>query len=229
TLASQIVADPTFHGVTGTFDRAYFNQLLRSAGLTEDAYMAEQKAAYIRSQIGDALTGGLVVPDSYMRALHEYRNEARSISYLTLLPAAAGTVPEPSDTDLQAFFDAHKADYRAPEFRAISMLKMAPTDLAKPDEVSDEDAKKVYDQQLATTFTTPERRKVEQIVFTDKADADKAAAALAAGKTFDDLMAERNLKPTDVDLGLVSRDKIVDPALADAAFALAQPGVSPVI
>src|SRR5581483_11516834 len=40
---------------------------------------------------------------------------------------------------------------------------------------------------------------------------------------------ERNLKPTDVDLGLVSRDKIVDPALADAAFALAQPGVSPVI
>src|SRR5581483_8925534 len=176
TLASQIVADPTFHGVTGTFDRAYFNQLLRSAGLTEDAYMAEQKAAYIRSQIGDALTGGLVVPDSYMRALHEYRNEAR----------------------------------------AISMLKMAPTDLAKPDEVSDEDAKKVYDQQLATTFTTPERRKVEQIVFTDKADADKAAAALAAGKTFDDLMAERNLKPTDVDLGLVSRDKIVDPALADA-------------
>ncbi len=42
-------------------------------------------------------------------------------------------------------------------------------------------------------------------------------------------MTERNLKPTDVDLGLVSRDKIADKAVADAAFALAPNTVSGVI
>ena len=73
----------------------------------------------------------------------------------------------------------------------------------------------------ADRFTTAERRKVEQIVFKDNAEADAAAAALAGGKTFDDLIAERKLKPEDVDLGLVTKDKIIDPKVADAAFALA--------
>ncbi len=229
TLAQQIVADPTFHGTTGNFDKAYFNQLLTSAGLNEDAYMAQLRASYIRQQIADALSGGTVAPDAYLRALHEYQSEERKISYITLTPALVTDVGEPTDADLKTYFDAHKADYKAPEYRALSILRMAPTDLAKPDEVSDEDAKKSYDAQLATTFTKPEMRKVEQIVFKDKADADAAVASLAAGKTFDDLVSERNLKPADVDLGTISKDKVVDPAVGEAAFGLAAPGVSGVV
>jgi peptidyl-prolyl cis-trans isomerase D len=229
TLAQQIVADPTFHGTTGNFDKAYFTQVLRSAGLTEDAYMAELRASYIRQQISDALSGGTLAPDAYLRALHEYQSEERKISYVVLTPTLVGDVGDPSDGALKAYFDAHKADYRAPEYRALSILRMAPTDLAKPDEVSDEDAKKAYDAALATTFTKPELRKVEQIVFKDKADADAAVASLAAGKTFDDLVGERKLKPADVDLGTIARDKIIDPAVAEAAFGLAATGVSGIV
>ncbi|MBN9009625.1 MAG: peptidyl-prolyl cis-trans isomerase, partial [Rhizobiales bacterium] len=45
----------------------------------------------------------------------------------------------------------------------------------------------------------------------------------------DDLLAERNLKPADVDLGVITKDKLIDPAVAEATFGLAAPGVSPVI
>ena len=37
------------------------------------------------------------------------------------------------------------------------------------------------------------------------------------------------MKPSDIDLGEVTKDKIVDPAIADAAFGLADGGVSGVI
>jgi peptidyl-prolyl cis-trans isomerase D len=228
TLASQIFDDPAFKGPNGTFDRLQFGQVLQQAGFTEAQYINYLRSNYIRQQIANGLGGGALVPDAYLQALHEYQQDKRKVSYLIVTAAMAGEAGTPSDADLQKYFDAHKADWKAPEYRAVTYVAMMPADLAKPDEVSDEDAKKAYDAQVAR-FTTPETRKVEQIVFKDKADADAAAAALAGGKTFDDLIAERNLKPADVDLGLITKDKLIDPAVADAAFGMAQPGVSGVI
>jgi peptidyl-prolyl cis-trans isomerase D len=228
TLASQIADDPAFKGPNGTFDRLQFNQVLQSAGYTEAQYVSYLRSTYLRQQIANGLGGGAMVPDAYLQALHEYQSDKRAISYVIVTPAMAGDIGTPTDADLQKYFEAHKADWKAPEYRAVSYVAMTPADLAKPEEVSDEEAKKSYDSQAAR-FTTPEQRKVEQIVFKDKADADAAAAALAGGKTFDDLIAERNLKPADVDLGLVTRDKLIDEAVADAAFGMAEPGVSGVI
>jgi peptidyl-prolyl cis-trans isomerase D len=228
TLASQIADDPAFRGSTGGFDRGSFQQILRSAGFTEEAYLAQLRSNYVRQQIGSALIGATTAPDPLMRALHEYRNEARKISYVVVPATAAGGVGDPTETDLNAYFDARKADWRAPEYRAVTIMKMLPTDLAKPADVSDEDARKSYDSQPAR-WTTAEQRKVEQIVFKDRAEADQAAAALGGGKTFDDLLAERKLKPADVDLGLVTREKMIDPKIAEAAFGLAANTVSGVV
>ncbi len=47
-----------------------------------------------------------------------------------------------------------------------------------------------------------------------------AAEKLAKGTSFDDLVKERELKETDVDLGSVSKTDVIDPAVAEAAFAL---------
>ena len=52
---------------------------------------------------------------------------------------------------------------------------------------------------------------------------DEAAAArerIAKGVSFADLAKERGLKASDTDLGTVTKADIIDPAVADAAFAL---------
>ncbi len=228
TLAQQIADDPSFQDASGNFDRPAFTQILRSGGMSEDQYLNQLRDTYVRQQIADGLVGATEVPDSYLRAMDEFRKEERNISYLVLLPALVTGVGEPTDADLTTYFTANKADWRAPEFRGLKIMRMAPQDLANTGEISDDDAKKSYDNLVATRFTTPEKRQVQQIVFKDKADADTAAAALAAGKTFDDLIAERKLKPEDVDLGLVTREAILDPKVADVAFGLAANAVSPV-
>ena len=147
----------------------------------------------IRQQITQSLVGGATVPEAYLQAFKEYNGEERSVSFLILPVSVAGDVGSPSDADLTKFFEANKASWKAPEYRALSLVKLTPADIAKPDEVTDEEAKKVYDASVAT-YTTAEQRKISQIVFADQADADKAAASLAAGLTFDDLATERNLK-----------------------------------
>jgi peptidyl-prolyl cis-trans isomerase D len=227
-LARQIAADPTFKGPSGTFDRNYFSQVLRANGYDENHYVADRRQIAVRQQIGEALVGGAEVPTPYLKAFQEFSAEQRAIAYLILPASVAGAVPEPTDAELTAYFEANKAAYKAPEYRALSVIRLTPADIAKPEEVSDEDAKKSYDANLAK-YTAEEQRKISQIVFTDQADADKAAADLAAGKTFDDLAAARNLKPGDTDLGLITRDHFADMTVGDTAFSLPAGSVSGVI
>jgi peptidyl-prolyl cis-trans isomerase D len=228
-LAKEIAADPAFRGADGTFNRDRFVNLLRDAGLTEDQYIEELRAGYVRQQLIDGLVGEMAVPQAFMRAVSEYRNEARNLAWVVLAAESAGAVPEPSEAELATWFEAHRSDFRAPELRAANIMVLAPADVAKPDEVSDADAREVYDRVVASRFTTPERRQVQQIVFDSSAEAEAAAAALAEGATFEAVLADRNLKPEDIDLGLIRRDEIIDPKVAEAAFSLALNTVSAVI
>ncbi|MCB1495702.1 MAG: SurA N-terminal domain-containing protein [Bauldia sp.] len=228
-LAKQIKDDPSFQGPTGAFDRNSFIQVINNAGMTEDQFVSQLQKSYVRQQLASALVGEVEVPDSYMRAYHDYTNEERDIGYLVLTPEMAGTIPDPTETELTTFFNEHKSDWRAPEFRSVNVVRMIPADIANVDDISDDEARKVYDSQLESRFTAPEKRQVGQIVFKDMAEATEAASALADGKTFDELVADRGLKPGDVDLGLITRDKILDPKVAEAAFSLDANSVSGIV
>ncbi len=70
------------------------------------------------------------------------------------------------------------------------------------------------------TFGTPEKREVQQIVFPNMEEAMAARTRLGSGTSFDELAKERGLKASDVDLGMVSKSEIIDPAIANAAFSL---------
>src|SRR5262249_38725846 len=167
-------------------------------------------------------------PTAYLQAVHEYQAEARDISYLLLTAPAAAAIPDPTDTDLANYFAQHKDDWKAPELRTFNYFSLSPADLAATEDVTDDEVQKAYNDRKAQ-FSTPETRHVEQIIFKDKATADAASAAIGGGRSFDDVMTEQNMKPSDVDLGTITKDKILDPKVADAAFTLAANSVSQVI
>jgi peptidyl-prolyl cis-trans isomerase D len=63
-------------------------------------------------------------------------------------------------------------------------------------------------------------------VFANAAEAQAAAGRIAGGLAFDDLVKERNLTDKDIDLGTVTKADIIDPAVGNAAFGLAEGAVS---
>ena len=226
-LIELIASDPTFQS-NGRFDRARFVSLLRSNNMSEAGYVAAQRALEIRRQVAAAVNGGLMLPAAYTDALHAYRTEERSIQYLIISPAQAGEIGSPGESEVAAFYEAHKAEWRAPEYRALMLVSLTPADLAKAEDVSEEDIRKRYESNKAS-YGSPETRRVRQIVFRDQADAEAALARIKGGETFDALMASRNLTGSDVDLGVVTKEKIIDPAIADAAFSLAPNQTSAVV
>jgi len=218
-IASRITNDPSFRGLNGLFDRARFVEVIRQAGFTEGRFVEEQRRVILRRQIAFSIGGEFNVPVTAMAALNQYQNEKRAIEYLALGPAQAGDIPAPTPELLSKFFEERKVLFRAPEYRKITLLSMSPAELAKPDAVSDADAKTYYEQHKAS-YGTPERRELHQIVFPNPEEAAAAHERIVKGASLADLAKERDLKDSDTDVGVVTKADVIDPAVADAAFAL---------
>jgi peptidyl-prolyl cis-trans isomerase D len=224
-IARQITLDPNFKGATGQFDRFRFEQLIRNAGYTEARYAQEQRRGALRRQLAETVGGDIKVPKVAAELLNRFENEQRSIDYVRLGPAQAGEIAAPSAQDLQAYFNDHKAAFRAPEYRKVALLTVSAQDVASTIEISDADARRYYAEH-SDKFGQPERRGIAQMVFPSATDAQAAADRIAHGTSFDDIAAERGLKQSDIDLGLVSKSQLLDPAVADAAFSLPEGQVS---
>ena len=164
-------------------------------------------------------------PKVLIDAMTRFQNEQRSIEYVKLDAAQAGTIDPPSPEALAAYFEDRKTQFRAPEYRKLSFVVINPEEIGKWTEVSDEDAKKIFEQNR-DRLGTPEKREVSQMVFPNEGEAQAARGRITSGTSFDDIAKERNLNLADVDLGLIAKSAIIDPAIADAAFALPSGEVS---
>ncbi|HLH10921.1 MAG TPA: SurA N-terminal domain-containing protein [Methylovirgula sp.] len=227
-LAKRIYADEAFKGPNGQFDHQLFEDRLRDAGMTERGFVSDQRADYLRQEMITALNTGFAAPNAMLELINRYYNETRAIDYIVLPKSAAGSVPAPSDTQLKDYFEAHRATYRTPEYRKLSVLVITPRTLAAEiaKTISDADVRKRYDEVKASRYTQPEHRMLQQIVFPDQASANAASDKLAKGETFDALIAERKLTAKDTNLGVVTKADLVDKAVADAGFALPKDGIS---
>jgi peptidyl-prolyl cis-trans isomerase D len=220
-----IYSDPNFKGLGGQFDPARFQATIRQFGYTEQRYLSEQRRVGLRRQIAGTVSAGVEPPKVLIDAMTRFQNEQRSMEYVKLDAAQAGTIDPPSPEALAAFFEDRKTQFRAPEYRKLSFVVINPEEIGKWIEVSDEDAKKIFEQRR-DQLGTPEKREVSQMVFPNEGEAQAARARITSGTSFDDIAKERNLNLADVDLGLIAKSAIIDPAIADAAFSLPSGEVS---
>src|SRR5205809_5623065 len=131
----------------------------------------------------------------------------------------------PSPESIRSYVQDRETRFRAPEYRKLSFVEISPEELGKWTEVTDEDAKKVFEQNR-DRLGTPEKREVSQMVFPNEGEAQAARARITSGTSFDDIAKERNLNLADVDLGMITKSAIIDPAIAEAAFSLPSGEVS---
>ena len=227
-LARLIADDPSFRDAAGNFSRAQFRNALASVGLNEANYIESQQEAATRTQIVDAVSNGVTLPTAFRDAMGLYNGERRNISYVVVGPDSVGPIADPSEETLTAYFDENKETYAAPEYRSFQVAELTPETMADEASVT-EDAIKADYERFQSRYGTPERRRVDQIVFPDQAAADAAAEKLANGASFEEIAQEAGRNPADLSLGLVTRDGLPDPALADAAFSLESGATSGVV
>jgi peptidyl-prolyl cis-trans isomerase D len=226
-LAERIASDPIFLQ-TGGFNRQFFQQVLRSYGITEDEFVADTRSFAARQQLALGLVGGMQPANAMLEVANIYANELRTVSFLTIDEAALGERPDPTEEDLRAFYNERSGDYRAPEFRSIVYMALSEADLADPNAISAAEVQAAYEAEL-DELTSAGERDITQLLFQDAAQASTARGRLADGETVSDLLADDALDFTITELGAVQRSAILDQAAGDAAFALVEAGPTDVI
>jgi peptidyl-prolyl cis-trans isomerase D len=218
-IARRITTLPDFQTPGGAFDATRFREAIRQAGFTEQRFVAEQRRTSVRSQLSGTVMGGPLVPRAAIEVMDRFQNEQRSAEYILLGHTQAGDIPAPTPEALAQYFDQRKILFRAPEYRKVQILALIPSDQANWVEISDDEVKKAYEEHR-TSFGTPERRQLEQMVYPTVEEAHADADRIARGADFAEIGKERGVADKDIELGMLAKSSIIDKAVADAAFAL---------
>lgn len=224
-IAERIRANPAFGGVDGAFDRESYAFALDNANLNEARYEAQVRDEIARELLQAAVIGGTSVPDTYADSMAAWIAEERDITLATVTEAdLRGGIEAPTDEALRSFYEAEPERFATPERRAITYAWFAPERVAEGIESDDAALRDLYERR-GEEYRQPARVLAERLAFADGAAAAEARALLDAGETtFDALVSDRGLSLEDVDQGELARDDL-DPALAEALFALEEPGI----
>lgn len=222
-VAQRVADSPQFQGANGTFNAESFRNLLRQNGFSEQQFFATERAGMTRQVISQPLTTQAVVPRTLVELVWKHRTEQRDANYFEF--TLTDGVKQPTDADLKSLYDENPDLFREPERRSMAIVALTPDAIMSGIEVSEDELKRQYEatkKQLAASET----RTVLQIPFDNEADAIAAAQKIKDGTSFEDIAKEQGKTEADISLGTVAKSAIPDPAVAEAAFALADGAVS---
>jgi peptidyl-prolyl cis-trans isomerase D len=115
-------------------------------------YLTQQ---YIRAAAGSALT----VPNILSQPWVNYLGEGRTVSFAQVTAATAPAPTEPTESEMQTWYDANKARFEQPERRRISILSYTPDDFLDRVALTDEQVRTEYQNRLKE-YSTPETRTI---------------------------------------------------------------------
>lgn len=216
-VAEQLLQVPSFQGPDGSFNREAYSFALRNQGLSETEFEEQLRDDTARTVLQSALIAGNTLPDTYIDTLLAYTGETRDFTWARLTGSALQTgLPEPSEADLEAYYEDNLDNYTLPELRDITYAWITPEMIVDTVEVDEDALRAAYDERI-DEFNLPERRLVERLVFSNEDAAAEALARLNETFSFEDLVEDRGLSMSDIDMGDVTREALGD--AADGVFA----------
>ncbi|UTO28779.1 peptidyl-prolyl cis-trans isomerase [Bartonella harrusi] len=225
-IARILGADNMFQ-MNGAFDHNLLRNYLQHLQINENNFLDYYAQKEKRNQLISALLSGIKTPDLFYKAFALYQKEARIADYLIIDLKEKEVNPDPDQETLQKWFEAHKSELRAPEYRTVSLLSMTADEIVKPEDISADEAR-VYYTQNTSRFMNPEKRTIEELRFFTREAADNAAKKIAGGLSFDELVKAENKTLNDIKKGPLTESELPS-HLASEIFELKQGQVSAVI
>lgn len=208
---------------TGKFDNEALSGILREYNYTIREFEDRLQGDLLRGQVVSALASATPAPKAVIDALVLRETETRKIGYLVVTEDMAGGAPTPTPEILKAFHAKNAAQFMSPELRNFTYVSLKTSDFAKLGATPEADLRKAYDA-AKSKYETPERRTMYQITYDDAAKANEAVAALNAGAPFEQIAQKNGQSLAQVTFENVLKRDLLDPKVAEAAFAAADAG-----
>jgi peptidyl-prolyl cis-trans isomerase D len=245
----SLLSDPVISSLKnpdGSIDVNRYKELLAMQGMTPDQYDERVRYTLATQQLPSSIEGSAFTSKTLAQTLTGLAEQQREVQGLAFNPHDYIAKVQPTDAQLQAYYDAHRNDFATPATATIQYLVMSPAALAAGMQPTDDDLKKYYEDNIAHYQTAAQMRASLILISVapnasadDKAKAkQKADALLAQVKAHPDdfaKIAEQNSQdPASAskggDLGYFGRGMMAGgQAFDDAAFKLKKDEISDVV
>lgn len=241
----EIPAIASLRKPDGSMDTEGYRTLLAAQGMTPEAFEAGVRRDLSLSQVTggivDTATATATVADIAMNAFLQ-RREVQAIPF----PASRyASQVQPSEADLQTFYQNHAADFQQPEHASIEYVVLTLDAVRAQIHLSEDDLRTYYKENAARMAGVQEERRASHILIQAPANlpaAEREAAhakaqalqaqVKAAPATFAAVAKAESQDPGTAaaggDLGYFARGAMV-PEFEQAAFALQQGDISDVV
>jgi peptidyl-prolyl cis-trans isomerase D len=217
----------------GKVDPATLGAMLQQQGTTLGKLKEDTMRQLRINRLEQVVTGGTVVTPEEIEAEFHKRNDKVKLEYVVVTPAKFQSQAEPTDAEVKAYFEAHKATFQIPEKRNIAFVTIDPEKVSSSLNITDAQVLADYNSRK-NDFQVPERVKARHILLktegaNDAAVKTKAEALLKqvkGGGDFAKLAKENSADPGSAtqggELGYLTRGQTV-PEFEKSAFSL-KPG-----
>ncbi|WP_395689807.1 SurA N-terminal domain-containing protein [Aestuariivirga sp.] len=217
-LAQTVMRNEAFRNAQGVFDANRFKDLLAQNGLTEAGFFADERQRRLRQALTDTASTAVPVNSALLEAQYRYETEQRDARYF-IVSSSDTEVAAPTDEEITKEYEANPSAYTAPEYRSVAIMKVEPSDIAAAIVLTDQDVSDGYEKYKGDYFT-PEKRTIIQLSFPTEAEAASAKQKIDSGTDFLALATERGFTEKDITFADKTRDDLIDPTIAEAAFSL---------
>jgi peptidyl-prolyl cis-trans isomerase D len=234
-LAESIQAVPAFQD-GGVFNRQRYFAVLRSNNIPVGEFEESQREDLLIRKMDDIIAAGVQVTDAELRDQYHLDNDKVTLAFVRVKASDFADQVHPTDADLQAYYDAHKENFRVPEQVRIEVLQYPPANFESKVKITDADIQDYYDIHT-DQYEKPEEIRARHILFRLDPNAseqekvkvrEKAQQVLAKAKSGTDFAelakqySEDSTASNGGDLGFFKRGQMV-PSFEKAAFSL-EPG-----
>ncbi len=228
----------------GTLDMERYRQLVGSQGMTPEMFEARLRNDLSLRQVeAGVLQTGFAAPAVADLALNAFY-ERREVQLARFNTADFAAKVNPTDADLEAFYQANQTLFQAPEQASIEYLVLDLDAVKKSISLNEQDLKSYYEQNVARLSGIEERRASHILIAAAKGGSDaerqkakaRAEELLAQVRKAPESFAEVARKnsqdtgsaPQGGDLDFFARGAMVKP-FEDAAFALKKGEISSIV
>jgi peptidyl-prolyl cis-trans isomerase D len=173
TLPPQLVKD-------GKVDSATLTAMLQQEGLTLAALKDTTSRQLLVNRLEQIVVNGVVVSPLEIENEYKKRNEKIKVEFAVLTPARFQKEAEPTETELKAYYDSHKSDFKTPEKRSYAIIMLDPAVIGAQSVPTEAQLQSEYNSRRAE-FQVPERVKARHILIKADASNDAQMKAKAEG------------------------------------------------
>jgi peptidyl-prolyl cis-trans isomerase D len=214
--------------VNGEFDEPTFRAVLAQNGLDEKLFVEDQRRFHLTNQLTDASIDRALMPKLLMESLYQHFLERRVANYMILTLEQTDETGEPTDEELETFFNETRLRFAQAETRSGHALVVSPARFAELINIDRATLEEEYELSMSE-FTVAEKRKVDQLVLADDTEAARVREQKANGVPFVEIVDGAGQSLENTDLGEIERGDMISADLAEIAFSMEKGEISDVI